>query len=125
MGRNFVLLILICTFVAGCGRTSSRFMQGMIDSMEAGILHVDCTDEVNKGKKTDFILLVGYSCAVAITDQTTFRDEDGKSLTAEDFPSESTVKIIFSEPVNIRRSFEKEEPLNLAAKEIILIQPDF
>ncbi|QNK57604.1 hypothetical protein [Paenibacillus sp. PAMC21692] len=90
--------------------------------MATGTMQVGCSDEANKGKLG--VNDIGYLCSVTITDQTNFRDEEGNSLTESDLSIGSTVKIILTEPVNIRRSFEKEEPLNLAAKEIILIQPD-
>lgn len=122
MNRAAMILIFLGIILVGCGRSTESF-QGQIEDVKANSIVVNCSDEVNKGKK-GAIDSIGYGCTVHYTDQTTFRDESGKSLTVNDFSSGLTVKVILMKPVNISRgrgSFENEKPSILTAKEIVLL----
>lgn len=119
MNRTAMILIFLGIILVGCGRYTESF-QGQIEDVKVNSFVVNCSEEVNKGKK-GAINDIGYGCPVQFTDQTTFRDESGKSLTVNDFSSGLTVKVVLTKPVNIRGSFEKEKPIVLTAKEMVLL----
>ena len=119
MNRTAMILIFLGIILVGCGRSTESF-QGQIEDVKVNSFVVNCSEEVNKGKK-GAINDIGYGCSVQFTDQTTFRDESGKSLTMNEFSSGLTVKVVLTKPVNIRGSFEKEKPIVLTAKEMVLL----
>lgn len=68
-------------------------------------------------------MISDYLCPVQITDETTFRSENGEDLTASDFSSvaESMVEVVLTKSVNFRKRSMSKEPSVLTAKEIILL----
>ncbi|WP_424769318.1 hypothetical protein [Paenibacillus sp. sgz302251] len=119
INRAALILIFLSIILVGCVRSTESF-QGQIEDVKADSFVVNCSEGVNKGKK-GAINDIGYGCPVQFTDQTTFRDESGKSLTMNDFSSGLTVKVVLTKPVNIRGSIEKEKSVVLTAKEMVLL----
>lgn len=119
MNRAEIILVLLVLFLTGCTRPT-ELVEGHIIEVKANSFVVDCSDEVNEGKK-GAIPTIGYGCPVDYTNQTTFRDESGKYLTSSDFSLGTTVKVILVKPVDIKASVEKKKPFVLSAKEIVLL----
>jgi hypothetical protein len=114
--RSLILFALIGLLLVGCG--SIKTFQGRLDSIQDGVFFVDCSDEVNKGKGKN-INGMAYLCHVKLTNNTKFLDENGTSLKMTDFPLETNVRVVLVQSENIKKA-EKEQKLNLVAKEIIL-----
>jgi hypothetical protein len=119
VNRVVIILVLLVIFLTGCTRPT-ELVEGHIIAVKANSFVVDCSDEVNEGKK-GAINTIGYGCPVDYTNQTTFRDESGKSLSASDFSVGTTVKVILVKPVDIKASVEKKKPYVLSAKQIVLL----
>jgi|GEM_PF-1677313 len=119
MNRVIATFVVIAALLAGCIESTSSF-QGQIQDIREDRFIVDCSDEVNRGKK-GVVNTIGYGCSVEFTNETTFRDADGKPLTFNEFNLGSTVRVILSKPVNIRRNIESDKPSVLIAKEVILL----
>ncbi|PZD94977.1 hypothetical protein DNH61_15150 [Paenibacillus sambharensis] len=105
--------------LAGCGSKTKSF-QGQIEEITTDKLVVDCTDEVNKGKKGD-INAIGYGCSVQLTPVTTYSDEAGNKLAVKDLTDGAMVNITLAKPVNIRSGFESDKPLVLTAQEVVVL----
>lgn len=50
MNRAAMILIFLGIILVGCGRSTESF-QGQIEDVKANSIVVNCSDEVNKGKK--------------------------------------------------------------------------
>lgn len=118
-----VLICAVCAtlalMLAGCGSKTKSF-QGQIEEITTDTLVVNCTDEVNKGKKGD-INAIGYGCNVRLTPATTYLDEAGNKLAAENLTRGAMVNITLAKPVNIRSSFESDKPLMLTVQEVMVL----
>jgi hypothetical protein len=110
-----IVLVFLGLFLAGCGSTSS--FEGTLEEINENSIVVNCSDEMNKGKKGD-IIDIGYLCPVQITDKTILSETNGDILSILDFPNSSSVRIVLTKPVNIK----KDHSRNFVAKEIILLQ---
>jgi hypothetical protein len=114
--RYLVLHVMVSILLTGCGSTNK--FEGRLDSVKDGFFFVNCSDEVNKGKRN--IDAVGYVCKVELTKGTQFMNEDGMNLSMKDFPLESFVRVVLVHPENIKK-IEKGKQLKLVAKEMILL----
>ncbi|MGM0876233.1 MAG: hypothetical protein ACQEWV_16045 [Bacillota bacterium] len=114
MIRSVILLILISLLLIGC--TGTKSFDGRLYDIEESYFEVDCSNEVNKGKKS--VEDIGYPCTVQITDKTMFSNENSNQLSVEDFTEEASVRVILANPKNISKSNESRE---VEAKEIILL----
>jgi hypothetical protein len=103
------------------GRLKQKHFEGRLHSIKDDFFIVNCTDEVNKGREGEVISAVGYTCGVELTESTKFLDENGMDLTIKDFPLESKVRVVLVRSENIKEKIEKEQQLNLVAKEIIML----
>jgi hypothetical protein len=119
--RPLSLFVLIGFLLVGCGSTKTETFEGRLHSIKDGFFIVNCTDEVNKGSEGEVISAVGYTCGVELTESTKFLDENGMDLTIKDFPLESNVRVVLVRSENIKEKIEKEQQLNLVAKEIIML----
>ncbi|MEF2246345.1 hypothetical protein [Paenibacillus sp. IITD108] len=120
MYRVIAALVISAIFLAGCAESTESF-QGNTWEIGTSSVVVDCSDEVNKGKKGP-INAIGYGCSVEYTSNTTFKDVNGKSITINDLIPGSEVKVVLSKSVNIRRNIESKNPKPLIAKEIVLLK---
>ena len=120
MYRVIAVLVIAAIFLMGCTKSTESF-QGQIEDIRTSSFIVDCSDEVNKGKKGP-INAIGYRCSVEYTSNTIFTDANGKLLTIHDLLPGSEVKVILSKPANIRRNFESKNSKPLIAKEIVLMK---
>lgn len=82
MNRFVIIVAFFVIILAGCSRSTESF-QGQIEEVGDNRFVVNCSTEVNKGKKGG-INAIGYGCPVDYTNQTSFRDENGNSLTAKE-----------------------------------------
>lgn len=118
--KRIVLLVITVLFLAGCTASTESF-QGQIENISESSFIINCTDEVNKGKKGG-INDIAYGCMVDYTSATAFQDANGQILTVDDFLPGSEVEVILAKPVNIRKNFESDKRTTLTAKEIILVK---
>lgn len=110
--RLALLQMMILIITSGCSSVES--FHATIDSISKNELVVDCTDEINKGKKE--ANSVGYLCTVGIHDSTAFKDSTGNPLRVEDFSAGDYIRITLSKPQPV-----SEESRRFDASEIILI----
>jgi hypothetical protein len=122
MLRMMSLLVMLGIVLSGCRHAdwSIGEVDGQIERIAPDHFDVDCTDEVNIGKK-GAIDSIGYGCRIAITDETTFQDDKGNSLKEDDFVNGTNVKVVLATPVNIRSKTEAKEPLDLVAASFIRV----
>jgi len=98
---------------SACNSMSS--FDTVIDHISKNEIVVNCSDEINKGKKQ--ANSIGYLCTVDVHKSTVFKDISGKPLKLEDFASGNLIRIILSKPQPI-----SEKNRRFEASEIILIQ---
>lgn len=114
MIRSLSLLTSISILLIGC--TGIKSFDGRIYSTGKSYFKVDCSDEVNNGKKN--VKDIGYLCTVQISDETKLSDEKGTEINVDDFTTGSTVRVQLANSQNISKSKESRE---VEAKEIILL----
>lgn len=117
-----VLIFLAVLLIAGCGNSVDS-LAGQVDKLEGNTFLVGCSEAATKGKKGP-INAIGYMCNVQYNEETIFRDVDGHSLNADDMLTGSKVNVILEKPTDIRKKFEKKVPLELVAKEIVLLSDE-
>lgn len=103
----FILLVLL--LFVGCTRDVSVF-ESTIYSHGDDTITVDCSDEVNRNRKihTD----EGYPCEVRITEDTSLKDSQGKTIKLGGVKTNDLIQITLTRPLNIsknNRSFEAKE----------------
>lgn len=117
MIRTVILLVTIAAIMVGCGFTKT--FSGRFEGVKDGVVIMNCSDEVNKGKKGG-IDDIGYLCNIKLTADTKLLNENGKPLAIEEFPMESLVKVVLTHRVNIKK-YVKGKPTDLTAEEMILL----
>ncbi|QMV40033.1 hypothetical protein [Cohnella cholangitidis] len=116
MIRVIAIFVIISLLIVGCGSSVSTF-EGTVEAYHDDRLLVNCSDEVNKGKKN--IDDVGYICSVQVTDKTNVTDEAGNPLEIEQLPQSAFVKVTLVKARNIKDSESRRSKLE--AKEIVLM----
>jgi len=116
MIRVIAIFVIISLLIMGCGSRVSTF-EGTVDAYHDDRLLVNCSDEVNKGKKN--IDDVGYICSVQVTDKTRVTDEAGNPIDIERLPQSAFVKVILLKARNIKKVESRNS--GLVAKELNLI----
>jgi len=104
--------------LAGCGRSADAIEVKFV-SYANGRLQVDCSKEVNKGKRN--VDDIGYLCDVRITESTRFSSESGTgSVTADGLKPPSPLRIKLTKPAKL--SAKPASRLSgLAAEEVVLL----
>lgn len=117
----FLLLILAITggLLAGCGAATSTIEGDVWEITDEGFI-INCSDEVNKGRQN--VNSIGYGCLVNYSSETVFQNANGEALPLKELPSGTEVLVTLTKSVNIKRAFEREQQLELVAKEIALIK---
>lgn len=116
MKKISVFLIMICLILTACNSNNSiTTFQKTIDIIDEGKFLVNCSDEVNRGKKGN-IDSIGYYCGITFINTTKFIDRKGNSLQFEDFSMGDSIRITLSKPQDI-----SESNTQFDATEIVLL----
>ncbi|SFJ82725.1 hypothetical protein SAMN02799624_06146 [Paenibacillus sp. UNC496MF] len=119
MKRVGVVLLMAAVALTGCWEQKTKTFQGAVERVENGRISVNCSDEMNRGKR-GAIEDIGYVCGIETTPQTVYRDEDGSGLKASDFKAGEVVKVILTKAVD----FHASKPGNRYAETLILLHQD-
>ncbi|RLQ96838.1 hypothetical protein [Falsibacillus albus] len=120
---KYMLMIVFSTFLlCGCSYSEEKIstFEGQIDYVSGKQIKVDCSNTVaaNSEESGDQVG-VGYICFAAINGQTKLEDNNGNSLSINDFTIEDKIKIFLESPKNIGKSLESRK---FTASKVILIK---
>jgi hypothetical protein len=113
---KLIILLIIGILLTGCVKTTSIY--GRIKDLEDNTFFVGCTEQVRKSERNIEVEDIELLCKVLLTDKTTFKNEDGETLSAKDLTNDSEVAVILTEPTKISNSQSNREVI---ATEIILM----
>ncbi|MFC4808615.1 hypothetical protein [Paenibacillus sp. GCM10023250] len=119
MKRAGVALLAAAVALTGCWEQKTKAFQGAVEQVENGRISVNCSDEVNRGKR-GAIADIGYVCGVETTPQTVYRDEDGSMLKASDIQTGEVVKVILTKAAD----FHAAKPGKRYAETVIILHQD-
>ncbi|RAP75094.1 hypothetical protein [Paenibacillus montanisoli] len=115
-------VLLLCLALSACGSLSgklSSFEKKEIDTVKENEILVNCSEEVNRGKKGN-IIDIGYLCSVKVDEATAIEDQAGRQLQFSELSQGDTVTVEFAKSVNIRKGHVAVQ----AAKIVRLKQAD-
>jgi len=113
--RRLAWTICICALpLAGCG--ASAVFEAEFDSYKNGVLTVDCSDEVNKGKRN--IDDVAYLCGIRIAENTKIAAESGTAVSFEEMEPAAPLRIVLTKPRKITKDAD-DRMTGLVAEEAI------
>lgn len=113
MPRILLLVLIFSLALAGCD--SSRVFEASLFGVQGATVQIDCSDEINKGKKN--VDDVGYICEVEVGDHTAIVDSEGGAVALGDIPAEAKLKIELIRSVNL-----KKKRVGLRAKKITWLE---
>ncbi|PYF06250.1 hypothetical protein [Ureibacillus chungkukjangi] len=113
--KGIVSIIVCCVFLIACSNETTS-LYGRLNKIEEKTFIVECSDQVQKTE--NYTEDIGYSCAVVLTDNTTFRNLNREELSAKDFQTGVIVQVILTEAKIINRCNSSRQ---VEAKEIVLI----
>jgi len=116
MYRILLTLGIAALLLAGCSAT--RSFEARFEAMEDGDLLVNCSDEVNRGKRA--IDAIGYVCRVQITEETKLSAENGRGFDLGNLQPSDPLKIILTQPRQIAKEANSRTS-GLVAEEIVLL----
>ncbi|MBO7749038.1 hypothetical protein I8J29_33240 [Paenibacillus sp. MWE-103] len=119
MKRVGVVLLMAAVALTGCWEQKTKTFQGAVERVENGRISVNCSDEMNRGKR-GAIEDIGYVCGIETTPQTVYRDEDGSILRANDFKTGEIIKVILTKAAD----FHASKPGKRYADTLILLHQD-
>ncbi|SFA71377.1 MULTISPECIES: hypothetical protein [unclassified Bacillus (in: firmicutes)] len=101
MARKIIATFLFTLLLASC--VGSKSFKGKIQSIQKDVIAMDCAQELNK---SNFIERedIGYACQVKITVDTKFSNENGDSISIEDFTEEASIRVILEDSQIISKS---------------------
>ncbi len=117
MLRIILAIAVASLLLAGCSAT--RSFEARFEAIEDGRLVVNCSDEVNRGKRN--VDAVGYPCYVQLTEETRLTDENGGEFAARDLKSPALLRIVMTKPRKIDEK-PSSRTTDLVAKEIVLLE---
>lgn len=112
--RIALTLIMVLLLTTAC--SSVKSLEGEISDINQNEIVVNCSDEVTKGNKGNGTSL-GYECSVEISEETKFKDKEGKPLEFKDFSQSDIIQVTFTKPRPIKKKNRK-----FNAAEIVLLE---
>jgi hypothetical protein len=104
--------LFLIIFTACSSDNSARVT---IEEIRQGEMTVNCSGEINKGKKQGNSL--GYLCTIRILDSTILKDDTGNDISLKDFSKGDLVQIVLAGKQKI-----SEKHRNVEAAEVHLIR---
>lgn len=113
--KKIISLVLILVLLGGCAYVKTI----EVEFEEAGEGHivVECSDEIVRGKKA--VNDLAYYCEVNVSDQTTYINSSGESLTLESFLNEVEMGSELKIELEKRQYIKKTQEVD--AKRIIML----
>lgn len=113
--KKIISLVLILVLLGGCAYVKTI----EVEFEEAGDGHivVECSDEIVRGKKA--VNDLAYYCEVNVSDQTTYINSSGESLTLESFLNEVEMGSELKIELEKRQYIKKTQEVD--AKRIIML----